>query len=70
VRRSIFTSNRAYTAESVLAQQFVRDTLYVFHARAVVHLPFRWFYIYVYYIYTYIYMYIYIYTYIYIYMYI
>jgi len=43
VRKTIFTANQAYTAESELAQQFVGDTLYVFHARAAVHLPFRWF---------------------------
>ena len=41
--RSLFTNNQAYTSESVLQQQFVGDSLYVFHARAVVHLPFRWF---------------------------
>jgi len=42
-KESLFTTNQAYTAESVLQQQLVGDSLYVFHARAVVYLPFRWF---------------------------
>jgi len=43
VRESLFTVNHAYTAESVLTQKYASDTLYAFHGRGVVHLPFRWF---------------------------
>ena len=40
VRETLFTDNQAYTAESVLRQQYVGDSLYIVHARAVVELPF------------------------------
>ena len=43
VRETLFTDNQAYTAESVLRHQYVGDSLYIVHARAVVELPFRWF---------------------------
>ena len=36
-------SNQAYVTESVLQQQFTGDSLYMFHDRAAVYMPFRWF---------------------------
>ena len=39
----VSSSNRAYVTESVLQQQFTGDSLYMFHDRATVYMPFRWF---------------------------
>jgi len=40
---AVFRPARAYTTESVNQEQVAGDSLYLFHGRAAVYVPFRWF---------------------------